>query len=114
MQRAAEKIEWSLVGGLGQTLLLADGHASGSGGCNRFAGGYELEGERLSFQPLASTRMACGPKVMQAESDYFVALGRTAGLALADADLVLYDEAGAELLRFSRASGSHERSPPWS
>ena len=52
MRGSVEGLGWSLVGGLGQTLLLDGGHASGSGGCNRFAGGNELEGERLSFQPL--------------------------------------------------------------
>jgi lactoylglutathione lyase len=106
-----EGIEWSLVGGRGQTLLLADGHASGSGGCNRFAGEYALDGDRLSFQPLASTRMACDSAVMQAESDYFGALDRVVRVALVDGDLVLTDEAGAELLRFTEAAPHHSQEP---
>jgi lactoylglutathione lyase len=98
---APEGIEWSLAGGSGQTLLLDGGRAAGSGGCNRFTGSYELEGERLSFKPLASTRMACDQTVVQAEDEYFLALGRTASLAHADGALVLCDESGAELLRFT-------------
>jgi lactoylglutathione lyase len=98
-----EGIEWALVGSARQTLLLDGGHASGSGGCNRFAGGYALQGDELTFQPLASTRMACEPEVMQAESKYFAALAQTTQLVLADGELVLADAAGGELLRFARA-----------
>jgi heat shock protein HslJ len=86
---------------MGQTLLLDDGHASGSGGCNRFAGGYALEHGRLSFEPLASTRMACEPAVLQAESDFFSGLERTVHASLADGELVLADAAATELLRFA-------------
>ena len=115
MPGAVEGIEWALVGGRGQTLLLDGGHASGSGGCNRFAGGYELAHDRLSFQPLASTRMACEPAVLQAESDYFAALERTAQASLADGELVLADAAGAELLRFARPAPAIEpEEPSWS
>ncbi|WP_420717335.1 META domain-containing protein [Leptolyngbya sp. NK1-12] len=31
----------------------------GSGGYNRFVGGYQTEGDQLSIEPLASTKMAC-------------------------------------------------------
>jgi RimJ/RimL family protein N-acetyltransferase len=95
-----EGIDWTLVGGIGQTLRLEGGHASGSGGCNRFAGGYSLEGDRLSFEPLASTRMACAPEIMRAEAEFFATLGRCARVSVADGELVLLDEDGAELLRF--------------
>lgn len=41
-------------------VLEAEGQrAVGSGGCNRFTGGYTLEGDRLAFSPMAATRMAC-------------------------------------------------------
>ncbi|WP_321791936.1 META domain-containing protein [Caballeronia sp. J97] len=33
--------------------------ASGFSGCNRFAGAYELKNGKLTFGPLAGTRMAC-------------------------------------------------------
>jgi lactoylglutathione lyase len=99
-----------LAGGAGRTLLLEGGRASGSGGCNRFAGGYTLEGERLSFEPLASTRMACEPERMQAEDDYFAALARVGRVRLDAGELVLADEAGAELLRFVAADTRGETS----
>ena len=36
-----------------------DGRLSGSTGCNRLMGGFELDGEVLVLGPLATTRMAC-------------------------------------------------------
>lgn len=35
--------------------------ANGFSGCNRFTGTYDLSNGKLSFGPLASTRMACAP-----------------------------------------------------
>ncbi len=37
----------------------ADGRVTGSDGCNRLSGGYAIEGDRLKFDRLAGTRMAC-------------------------------------------------------
>ncbi|MEV6583293.1 META domain-containing protein [Streptomyces sp. NPDC051582] len=43
--------------------IAPDGSASGSLGCNRFSAGASVEGPRVSFGPLTSTRMACqGPE----------------------------------------------------
>ena len=47
--------------------------------------------------------MACERELMRAEDDYFLALGRTAGFLVAGGELVLLDDAGAELLRFVAA-----------
>ena len=110
-----EGVEWTLVEGAGQTLHLDGGQAAGSGGCNRFAGGYALDGDRLTFQPLASTRMACTPEAMQSESAYFAALARTEHASLADGELVLADPAGLEVLRFAPAVPDTEpEEPSWS
>jgi hypothetical protein len=45
----------------------SDGKVAGSGGCNRFFGSYMQEGEKLSFSPLGSTRMACPQGIMKRE-----------------------------------------------
>jgi len=42
-----------------ELVLGADGHLSGSTGCNRVMGSFELDGEVLVLGPLATTRMAC-------------------------------------------------------
>jgi lactoylglutathione lyase len=106
-----EAIEWSLVGGSGQTLLLDGGRTSGSGGCNRFTGGYRLEAKGLFFEPLATTRMACDPELMRAEDDYLAALGRVARASWGNDELVLADAAGGELLRFARATSPNSQEP---
>ena len=58
---------WTLVEGTditihhdgAMTLAFEGGRASGSGGCNRFTGSYQEDGESVSFGQAASTRMAC-------------------------------------------------------
>ena len=42
-----------------ELVLGEDGLLSGSTGCNRMTGGFELDGEVLVLGPLATTRMAC-------------------------------------------------------
>lgn len=59
-----------------QTVLeiAADGRVSGSGGCNRITGKADISGNRISFTPLASTRMACAPASMDQEAKFLAAL----------------------------------------
>lgn len=56
------------------TAEFADGRISGSGGCNRFMGGYLAQDAQLSISELASTFMACEEPVMQQEARYLAAL----------------------------------------
>ena len=58
------------------TLRLDSGRASGNASCNRFSGSYQLMRgrERLRFGPLAATRMACAPAVMDQERNYLAIL----------------------------------------
>ena len=66
-----EKTEWRLIRLGGAAVTGDDLHrppqiildpvsqrASGSGGCNRIVGGYELKGDKLTFAHMASTMMA--------------------------------------------------------
>lgn len=48
--------------------------AYGFGGCNRFFGSYESDGESLTFGSLGATRMAC-PEGMDREQELFTVLG---------------------------------------
>lgn len=56
------------------TADFADGRISGSGGCNRFNGGYKTTGNQLSIGPLATTFKACEEAVMTQEFNYLKAL----------------------------------------
>lgn len=44
-----------------------DGGISGRAACNRYAGRWTLGGEGLGISPLASTKMACPPALMEVE-----------------------------------------------
>jgi len=67
-----EKTEWKLIWLNGTKIDVAapqqvpyfqldpDSHrVSGSGGCNRMTGGYDLAGDHLKFTQMAMTRMMC-------------------------------------------------------
>jgi heat shock protein HslJ len=51
-----------------------DGRVAGRGACNRYFGSVKIEGERISFSQIGSTRMACAPAVMDQEAKFFKAL----------------------------------------
>jgi heat shock protein HslJ len=50
----------------------------GSGGCNRIAGSYTRDGDRLAFGPIASTQMACvDARLNRQETEFLAALAAT-------------------------------------
>ena len=77
--------------------LLLDGNGrrvSGSGGCNRFVGGYELDGDRITFTNLAPTRMSCPEATMLQERAYFGALSPAGRWRIDGNRLELYGPGG--------------------
>lgn len=95
----------SVLAGTEVTLALEGGTAGGSGGCNRFSGGYELDGASLAFGPLASTRMACAEGVMSQEQAVFDALAATASWSVEEDRLWLLDADGSLLLGYRGPAG---------
>jgi heat shock protein HslJ len=103
---------WSLVEGMDitipddgeMTIAFEGGRASGSGGCNRFAGSYEQDGDSISLGRLASTRMACAEAVMTAERSYHSALESVTSWSATGGVLVLSDGGGEALLRYEATS----------
>ena len=72
---------------------------SGSGGCNRFGGAYELSGDRLSFADMNTTMMACVAG-METEQAFNVALKRVRQWRITGERLELLDAKGTPLARF--------------
>ena len=72
---------------------------TGSGGCNRFSGSYELVGEQLAFDRMAGTMMACHES-MDSERAFLAALGRAQRARVSEQRLELFDAAGKLLARF--------------
>lgn len=86
----------------GITFAVDEDRVSGSGGCNRFSGGFTLDGEKLTFAPLAATKMAClnGGEI---EGGYLLALAGVAGYRIDGTKLELLDAAGGLVARFEQA-----------
>ena len=83
------------------TLQAAGMHvrATGSGGCNRFSGSYELNGKNLRIDTLAATMMAC-PEGGDIEKEYLETLPRTRAWKVIGQHLELFDEQGTTPARF--------------
>lgn len=79
----------------------AAGRVAGLGGCNRFTGGYTLDGDRLRFGQMAGTMMACPPALAEQEQRLHAALAQVRGWRIANGLLHLTDEAGATVIRLA-------------
>jgi heat shock protein HslJ len=87
------------------TLLMEDGRAAGSAGCNTFDTGYTLADSSLTFdQAVAMTMMACPEDQTAVETGYMAALPLVASWATTDDRLELADADGAVLLAFEQPS----------
>jgi len=73
---------------------------SGSGGCNRLLGSYELDGSSLRFRQTASTMMACPGDAMTHEQAFIKALGTVASYRIRGSTLILRDRDRTEVARF--------------
>ncbi len=63
--------------------------ASGYAGCNRFFGGYELNGKALKFGPIGATRRACPDLEEGVETEFFKVLDATRLWRIVDGTLEL-------------------------
>jgi heat shock protein HslJ len=105
--------EWSIseigssavLGSTAPTIAFLDDNAvAGSGSCNRFRGGFELTGETLTIEQLATTMMACPDQVMQQEQGVIRQLEATRSFDIrADGALILKDAKGGTLVAVEAA-----------
>jgi putative lipoprotein len=72
---------------------------SGSGGCNRLTGNYEVKGDQLTFSQMASTMMAC-PEGMDTEKAFLDALNKVKAWKIEGKDLELLDGDARVVARF--------------
>ena len=80
----------------------AEGKVSGSGGCNRFFGQYEIEGTKLTLSRLGSTRKACPDPLMTLEHRFLGTLRDAAGFERRRARLALRDDKGRTIMRLAQ------------
>lgn len=94
----------SVVSGTITVGFAADETFSRSAGCNRFDGTYSVTGDRLSFSPLATTKMACADHVMAQERVFLDTMSEVASYDIEGPQLTVLDGSGAMLLGFDGAS----------
>ena len=73
--------------------------ATGSGGCNRFTGSYEVDGNGLRFGALAGSMMACEAG-METEREYIETLPQVRTWKVLGQHLELFDATGTMVARF--------------
>lgn len=72
---------------------------SGSGGCNRLTGSYELKGDHLTFSQMATTMMTCA-EGMDTEKAFLKALTEAKTWKMAGGELELLNDTGNVTARF--------------
>lgn len=84
------------------TLELNVGNlAQGFGGCNPFTANYSVSGQSsVAFSVQSRGFMSCEPEVNEQEEFFLSALNRTAAFQISGSELVLFDSAGQESMRF--------------
>ncbi|AIL60492.1 META domain-containing protein [Pseudomonas alkylphenolica] len=83
------------------TLTLAeDGRAYGNAGCNHWFAPYQLDGDKLSFGKVGSTRKLCAPALMEQEKRFLQALETVQRWDISPIDQVRFWPAEGKPLRF--------------
>ncbi len=113
---AAEGLEWLLQGYVADgiwnevptpvevSLLLQDGIASGSAGCNDYTGSYEITEDTLVFgEDFAVTKMFREGPGGEIEQSYLAALPTVAGWSVDGYQLRLSDVEGVDVLQYEEA-----------
>jgi putative lipoprotein len=82
----------------------SSGRVSGSTGCNTFTGSATIDAPRLTMSPLATTRRACEPELMDQEKRFLEAIGAVRSFSIDGTGLLhLIGSDGKPLMRLSRA-----------
>ena len=85
------------------TLTLGDNNqAFGLAGCNNWMAEYQLSGDRLSLDKIATTRKLCAPALMEQEQRFLAALATVQRWEFAEhQQLLLWPEQGAPIKLWS-------------
>ena len=88
------------------TADFSNGRVTGTGGCNRFNGGYKTTGSQIKIGLLASTFMACEEGIMTQEGRYLKALQAATRFQVSGENLEIFykTDEGEGVLRFSSKS----------
>ena len=82
----------------------ADGTLSGNGGCTEYSATYQIEGDKISIGPAATTRKMCEQAEMDQETQYLTALTTAATYRIDGLKMELRTADGALAASFQKAS----------
>ena len=92
-----------VAGPVQSTLFLSNGgHATGSGGCNRFSAQATLSGDSIHFGTIGLTRKTCGHDVNSQEMKYILALESAERWKIDGATLLIFSKGADKPLRFTQ------------
>lgn len=88
------------------TAVFSEGTISGSTGCNRYNGTYDIEGDQIVFGPAAATRKFCAEPagIMEQEQQFLAALEQARTFQVTPGKLELRDESGSLQISFRAAT----------
>ena len=79
--------------------FLEDNRLAGRASCNRYTGTYQLRGDGVAIGPLASTRMACAPALMNQEDRFLRLLGEVTSVRIGQQGELLLSTPDGETMR---------------
>lgn len=91
-----------LADGVVITLELKDGRIAGRSACNRYTGPYEIDTQARSLKvtgPVAGTRMACMPDIMDVENAFTTRIDRVTAYRVDDGPVLVIFAGTDEFLR---------------
>jgi len=74
------------------------GGVTGDTGCNRYRGSAEISGTSISFGPMAGTRKACAPSLMDQEMKFYQAIAKVMSWEIADTGLLHLKDANSNTI----------------
>jgi len=80
----------------------ADGSLTGNAGCNNYTTAYIVNGQSISIQPAAVSGALCGEPADSTERTYLSLLGQAASFQISGGQLILFNSASQEILRYNR------------
>jgi heat shock protein HslJ len=79
-----------------------DGTLSGNSGCNTYSAAYQIDGNKITIGPAATTRMACEQAVMDQEQQYLAALSTAATYRIDGSKMEMHTADGALAASFGK------------
>ena len=98
------------AGSVTSSIAFERDRVSGNDGCNTFSGSYEADGSKLTFGPLAGTKMACGSPADEVSRAVTTALARVRAYKQSADTLRMEDAGGETVLTYAAGAAGIEGS----